>query len=111
MITTLPQSGLYQQGSDIVIQCGVNTLADDILMWTEYQTSVYGAVLFTITQGGVTHNRDAKSKLEIDVQDLTTHTSYSLRIPAATLDDGGLYQCGFNKTTEERFPAIITIFG
>lgn len=112
MIIVTPASGLYQVGDRIVAQCVVDTLAGDTLMWSEYQSSPYGSVMFTITPDGATHHHgNYPSRYSILPEQTASGVSYSFVIQSAVLTDGGVYQCGFNKSVDENFPAIITMFG
>lgn len=49
-ITTSPTNGIFQAGSTIVLQCGVDILASDTLVWMEYQSSPTGNTICMVSQ-------------------------------------------------------------
>ncbi len=107
-ITSPPDSGAYPVGATILLQCGVDTLAADILGWYEFQTTRVGRIICDALSNGTTAcdvARYPRYDLQVDAANLM----YTLVIRDALLSDGGYYKCSFANSLIPPYSAVATI--
>lgn len=102
---------MFQAGTEITLECSVDYLIYDTLVWWEFQSSLQGSIICWVnnTLQGIVCDSTKYPRYYID-SDITDR-QFNLIIADSVLADGGMYKCGLVQTTDEQATAIVTIFG
>lgn len=111
IITSPPTNAMYQVGDVITLQCTVDSLAGDMLVWSSHYPNRAHALCI------ISHDKGSRcflSRYSISTVNNVGgqgHTDYTLVIADAQLSDGGSYQCSFVRAASERSVATVVVVG